>query len=259
VRGEGISENNAEVMNGLPETTKTLQHVAIIMDGNGRWASNRRLPRAAGHKAGVKTLRKIVEHSLGRQLPILTAFAFSSENWRRPETEVSLLLELFMTALQEQIKDLHENGVRLRFLGDRQAFPLKLQNTMSSAESLTAGNTALTMNIAANYGGRWDITQACRQLATQVHDGLIVPTQIDETMISRNVCMGDMQEPDLFIRTGGERRISNYLLWQLAYTELYFTDVLWPDFGAAEFDQAVAWYADRQRRFGRTSDQVESA
>ena len=251
--------NKSQVMNGLSDKTNAPRHVAIIMDGNGRWASNRRLPRAAGHKAGVKTLRKIVEHSLGRQLPILTTFAFSSENWRRPETEVSLLLDLFMTALQEQVNDLHENGVRVRFLGDRQAFPPKLQNTMSSAESLTAGNTALMLNIAANYGGRWDITQACRQLATQVQDGLIEPAQIDEMMISRHVCIGDIQEPDLFIRTGGESRISNYLLWQLAYTELYFTDVLWPDFSAAEFDLAVAWYADRQRRFGRTSDQVESA
>jgi undecaprenyl diphosphate synthase len=235
------------------------RHVAIIMDGNGRWAHNRHLPRAAGHRAGVRTLRRIVEYCIARQLQVLTVFAFSSENWRRPQQEVSLLLELFMTALDEQVRDLHANSVRLRFIGARDAFPEKLRSTMDAAENLTSGNTGLRLYIAANYGGRWDIARSCRALAAQARDGSLQPDDIDETLISRNLCLGDEPEPDLFIRTGGESRISNYLLWQLAYTELHFCDVLWPDFSSGDFDQAVAWYNERQRRFGRTSAQVERA
>ena len=239
--------------------TQSPRHIAIIMDGNGRWAESRRLPRAAGHKSGVKALRSIVEHCLGMRLQTLTAFAFSSENWRRPDSEVTLLMELFMTALDEQVRDLHEHGVRLKFIGAIEAFPGKLRSRMAAGENLTAGNTELTLNIAANYGGRWDITRTCRLLAEQVDTGAIRPADINEDLFGRSLCLGNEPEPDLFIRTGGESRISNYLLWQLAYTELYFTEVLWPDFDAVEYDRAVAWYAERQRRFGRTSDQVESA
>ena len=239
--------------------TSIPQHIAIIMDGNGRWAKDRSLPRAAGHRAGVKALRRIVEHCISKHLETLTAFAFSSENWRRPESEVTLLMELFMTALDEQVKDLHGHDVKLKFIGEREAFPGKLRSTMDAAEKLTAGNRGLTLNIAANYGGRWDITRVCRQLAEQVRTAAITLSDINEDLLGRSLCLGNQPEPDLFIRTGGESRISNYLLWQLAYTELYFTEVLWPDFGAVEYDQAVAWYADRQRRFGRTSEQVESA
>ena len=242
-----------------PDISRFPRHIAIIMDGNGRWAKERSLPRAAGHKAGVKALRKLVEHCISRKLPTLTAFAFSSENWRRPEREVSLLLELFMTALDEQVKDLHEQDVQLRFIGEREAFPGQLRSTMDGAEKLTAGNRGLTLNIAVNYGGRWDITRACRHLAEQVSTATIMLTDINEDLFGRSLCLGNQPEPDLFIRTGGESRISNYLLWQLAYTELYFTELLWPDFSATEYDRAVIWYAERQRRYGRTSEQVENA
>ncbi|MBF8268882.1 MAG: Ditrans,polycis-undecaprenyl-diphosphate synthase ((2E,6E)-farnesyl-diphosphate specific) [Gammaproteobacteria bacterium] len=245
---------------GDPDNQTSIpQHIAIIMDGNGRWAKERSLPRAAGHKAGVKALRKLVEHCISSKLPTLTAFAFSSENWRRPEREVTLLMELFMTALDEQVKDLHKHEVQLRFIGERETFPGQLRSTMDAAEILTAGNRGLTLNIAANYGGRWDITRACRQLAEQVKTAAIMLSDIDEDLFGRSLCLSNQPEPDLFIRTGGESRISNYLLWQLAYTELYFTEVLWPDFDAEEYDRAVNWYAERQRRFGRTSEQVESA
>ena len=244
-------------MNSRSIQTQTPRHVAIIMDGNGRWASNKRLPRAAGHKAGVKVLRKIVEHCIDRGLQTLTVFAFSSENWRRPEKEVTFLMELFMTSLEEEVRELHENGVKLKFIGDRNAFPAKLRAAMNRSETLTADNSGLTLIIAANYGGRWDITSACRTLAEQAVNGTIAITDIDEELFQKHACLGDEPEPDLFIRTGGESRISNYLLWQIAYTELYFTEVLWPDFGIDEFERAVAWYAERQRRFGRTSEQVE--
>ena len=244
-------------MNSRTIQTQAPRHIAIIMDGNGRWAKNRHLPRAAGHKAGVKSLRRIVEHSIDRGLDNLTVFAFSSENWRRPEKEVSFLMELFMTALEEEVRELHENGVRLKFIGAREAFPKKLQAAMERSEGLTAGNSGLILTIAANYGGRWDITSTCRKLAAQVADGTISIDDINEELFTRNASMADEPEPDLFIRTGGESRVSNYLLWQIAYTELYFTDVLWPDFDMNEFDRAVSWYAERQRRFGRTSEQVE--
>lgn len=245
-------------MNSGSSKTQALRHVAIIMDGNGRWAKSRHLPRAAGHKAGVKALRRIVEHSIDRGLHNLTVFAFSSENWRRPEKEVSFLMELFMTSLDEEVRELHENGVRLKFIGEREAFPTNLRAAMDRAEGLTRDNTGLTLTIAANYGGRWDITSACRKLAGQVADGTIAIDDINEKLFARNASMADEPEPDLFIRTGGESRISNYLLWQIAYTELYFTDVLWPDFDMHEFGRAVSWYAERQRRFGRTSEQVET-
>ena len=227
------------------------------MDGNGRWAKSRLLPRAAGHKAGVKSLRRIVEHCIDVGLRNLTVFAFSSENWRRPEKEVSFLMELFMTSLEEEVRELHENGVKLKFIGAREAFPQKLRDAMDRSENLTRDNAGLTLIIAANYGGRWDITRACRKIAAQVVDGGVNIEEIDEELFAANTSLAEEPEPDLFIRTGGESRISNYLLWQIAYTELYFTDVLWPDFNIDEFNRAVSWYAERQRRFGRTSEQVE--
>ncbi len=231
-------------------------HVAIIMDGNGRWANGHNLPRAAGHNAGVKALRKIAEHCVDRKIDILTVYAFSSENWRRPEKEVSLLMELFMSSLKSEAQDLHKNNIVLRFIGERTVFPEKLQATIADAEALTADNTGLSLVIAANYGGRWDIVTACKKLAEKTKSAEIDVSNIDEALLNRTMCLGDLIAPDLFIRTGGEKRISNFLLWQLAYTELYFTDILWPDFGAEQLDEAVAWFSERQRRFGRTAEQV---
>lgn len=231
-------------------------HVAIIMDGNGRWANGHNLPRAAGHNAGVKALRKIAEHCVDRKIDILTVYAFSSENWRRPEKEVSLLMELFMSSLKSEAQDLHKNNIVLRFIGERTVFPEKLQATIADAEALTADNTGLSLVIAANYGGRWDIVTACKKLAEKTKSAEIDVSNIDEALLNRTMCLGDLIAPDLFIRTGGEKRISNFLLWQMAYTELYFTDILWPDFGAEQLDEAVAWFSERQRRFGRTAEQV---
>ena len=231
-------------------------HVAIIMAGNGRWANGHNLPRAAGHNAGVKALRKIAEHCVDRKIDILTVYAFSSENWRRPKKEVSLLMELFMSSLKSEAQDLHKNNIVLRFIGERTVFPEKLQATIADAEALTADNTGLSLVIAANYGGRWDIVTACKKLAEKTKSAEIDVSNIDEALLNRTMCLGDLIAPDLFIRTGGEKRISNFLLWQLAYTELYFTDILWPDFGAEQLDEAVAWFSERQRRFGRTAEQV---
>lgn len=231
-------------------------HVAIIMDGNGRWANGHNLPRAAGHNAGVKALRKIAEHCVDRKIDILTVYAFSSENWRRPEKEVSLLMELFMSSLKSEAQDLHKNNIVLRFIGERTVFPEKLQATIADAEALTADNTGLSLVIAANYGGRWDIVTACKKLAEKTKSAEIDVSNIDEALLNRTMCLGDLIAPDLFIRTGGEKRISNFLLWQMAYTELYFTNILWPDFGAEQLDEAVAWFSERQRRFGRTAEQV---
>lgn len=232
-------------------------HIAIIMDGNGRWAKNRNLPRVAGHRAGVKTLRKLIEHSVRIKLNTLTAYAFSRENWQRPEKEVDLLMDLFMTALQSEVKDLHENNVRLKFIGDRTAFGDKLQETIANSESLTSSNSGLSLNIAANYSGRWDITQAIQSIANEILSDKLKVEDINESLVSDRLCLAESEEPDLFIRTGGEQRISNYFLWQLAYTELYFTDVLWPDFNSEELDKAIDWFANRQRRFGKTSEQIE--
>jgi undecaprenyl diphosphate synthase len=244
----------------FPPTTRSEslpRHVAIIMDGNGRWANRRRLPRIAGHRAGLQAVRKIVERCAGKGIEALTLFAFSSENWRRPEREVKLLMDLFLTALEREVAKLHENGIRLRIIGDRDQFSDKLRRHMESAEQLTAANRRMTLTIAAGYGGRWDITQAARRLAQQVEDGEISADSITAEMIEASLVVHDLPEPDLFIRTGGEQRISNFLLWQLAYTELYFTDTLWPDFDEKAFDSALTSYAKRQRRFGRTGEQVE--
>ena len=226
------------------------------MDGNGRWASIRHLPRFAGHRAGVKVVENVVRYCGQCGTQILTLFAFSSENWRRPAEEVGLLMRLFVTALEHQVKRLHENNVRLRVIGDRSAFNTRLQNSIASAEALTARNSGLKLNIAANYGGRWDITEAVRNLAARVQNGELAVDDITPNLLGKELTLSDLPEPDLFIRTGGEQRVSNFLLWQLAYSELYFSDVLWPDFDHKAFEEALASYAGRQRRFGRTGDQV---
>ena len=240
-------------------TSALPSHIAIIMDGNGRWANNRGLPRAAGHRAGVKTLRSIVEHCVARNIHALTVYAFSSENWGRPGQEVSFLLDLFMTALNEEVDALHENDVRLKFIGERSAFPDKLQETIATAEKLTESNKGLNLNIAANYGGRWDIVEVARKLALQVTNQDLKVDDINENLFSQQLSLASLPEPDLFIRTGGEQRVSNYLLWQLAYTELYFTDLLWPEFSQKALDDAINWFEGRQRRFGKTSEQIQKA
>lgn len=235
------------------------RHVAIIMDGNGRWARKRLLPRFAGHQAGLETVRLAVKLCLEKGIETLTLFAFSSENWRRPPEEVGLLMDLFLGALEREVRKLNEHGVRLRIIGERSAFSAELQRRIAEAEELTADNTALNLVIAANYGGRWDITQAARRLAEAVRNGLLEPAEITLDCLAGQLSLADLPEPDLFIRTGGEQRISNFLLWQLAYTELYFTPILWPDFDAAAFEDALASFATRQRRFGRTGEQVEQS
>ena len=240
----------------MDETARIPRHVAIIMDGNGRWAKARRLPRHAGHRAGVDAVRAAVEHALLYKIEILTLFAFSSENWRRPDKEVGLLMDLFMTALQREVKKLNRNDVRLSIIGDRSAFPDKLQEQIASGEALTAHNSTLHLQIAANYGGRWDITRAARRVAAKVNNGGLKVEEITEEVIDSELSFAGLPDPDLFIRTGGERRLSNFLLWQLAYAELYFTDLFWPDFDAVEFDKAITFYAGRQRRFGQISEQV---
>lgn len=233
------------------------EHVAIIMDGNGRWAKKRSLPRVAGHRAGVKTLRRLIEHAVKLELSCITVYAFSRENWQRPEKEVDLLMDLFMTALSSEVKDLHKNNVCLKFIGDRSEFSDKLQNSIHQSESLTSSNSGLSLNIAANYSGRWDIIQACKKISEDITANKIHASDIDEAVFNNKLALANDIEPDLFIRTGGEQRVSNYFLWQLAYTELYFIDTLWPDFGAEQFDIALDWFASRQRRFGKTSEQIE--
>ncbi len=235
------------------------QHVAVIMDGNGRWAHRRALPRIAGHRKGVERVRELVRACGERHIPYLTVFAFSSENWRRPEQEVRLLLDLFLTALEREIKKLHEGNVRFRVIGDIERFGRKIATRIRQAELLTKNNTALTLTVAANYGGRWDIANATRALAQRVAAGEIKTEDITPESLAPHLSLPDCPEPDLFIRTGGEQRISNFLLWQLAYTELYFTPVLWPDFDRAQFEQALASFAARERRFGMTGEQIESA
>ncbi len=235
------------------------QHVAVVMDGNGRWAKNRFLPRTAGHKAGVKATRRLVELCAIKGIGALTLFAFSSENWNRPEQEVSSLMSLFLSTLNSELNKLHEQGVRIRFIGDRTRFSENLQASITAAEKKTETNTKLNLNIAANYGGRWDIVKAAQNLSRKLVNGEIVENQITEEAFTRELCLVDLPEPDLFIRTGGEQRISNFLLWQIAYTELFFTDTLWPEFNDAAFDEALDWYSKRQRRFGKTGDQVEGA
>ena len=234
----------------------TPEHIAIIMDGNGRWAKIRNEARHKGHREGVKAVKRIVKACIRNKVGTLTLFAFSSENWKRPRKEVSLLMDLFLTALGNELRDLNKNGVRLRFIGDRSNIPANVQRVMEEAETLTAANTTLTLVIAVSYGGQWDIAQATRQMADRLLAGEIKPEDIDENMIGEHLSTVDLPPPDLFIRTGGERRISNFLLWQLAYTELYFTDKLWPDFNEDELKLALEDYTCRQRRYGMTSEQV---
>jgi undecaprenyl diphosphate synthase len=235
------------------------RHVAIIMDGNGRWAKGRNLPRPMGHREGVKAVRRTVEACRQRGIEVLTLFAFSSENWRRPAAEVGLLMDLFVRTLKKEVEQLHRNGVRMRFIGDRGAFEPKLQALMDSAEQQTAENDSLKLVMAVNYGGRWDIARAARALAERVQAGEMQAEAIDSDALTAATCLADLPEPDLFIRTGGEQRISNFLLWQLAYTELYFTELLWPDFDETALDEALHSFAGRQRRFGQTGDQVEQS
>jgi undecaprenyl diphosphate synthase len=232
------------------------RHVAIIMDGNGRWAQQRGLPRTAGHKAGVKSVRAVVEESARKHLEVLTLFAFSSENWQRPREEVGRLMELFILALRQEAKRLLKNNVRLRVIGDVTAFPEKLQKSIAAVESDTAGNNGLVLQVAANYGGRWDITQALRRLGERVQQGSLDPSRITEEAIAKELSFPGLPDPDLFIRTGGEQRLSNFLLWQSAYAELYFTDCLWPDFGVDALQEALSEFGRRQRRFGLTTEQV---
>jgi len=234
------------VVNPLPG------HLAIIMDGNGRWARQRHLPRVAGHRAGVQTLREVVRLCVERQIRILTVWAFSSENWKRSPEEVTFLLGLFRSALSEEVGRLNEYNVRLSIMGDRSRFDSGFCGQIDAAEALTRDNTGLHLVVAFNYGGRWDIAQAVSRLLAEAAAGGSANTGISEVSdaISQNLCLGSLKEPDLLIRTSGEKRISNFFLWQLAYTELYFTDVFWPDFDAAELDRALAFYAGRERRFG---------
>ena len=242
------TENN---VNSLP------RHIAIIMDGNGRWARSRMLPRPVGHREGVKSVRRVVEACLNKGVRVLTLFAFSSENWRRPTDEVSLIMDLFVHTLKKEVNSLERNGVRLRFIGDRDALSGKLQTLIEEAEAQTRTNTKLDLVIAANYGGQWDITRAVKTIAGRVQSGELRAEDITTDVIADEMSISDLPLPDLFIRTGGEQRISNFLIWQLAYTELYFTETLWPAFDERQLDEALYWYANRQRRFGRTGEQVE--
>ena len=239
----------------IPAISDVPQHIAIIMDGNGRWAKNRFLPRVAGHRKGVAALRGVIRGCAERGVANLTVFAFSSENWRRPQDEVTLLMELFMRALENEVARLHENGIRFRVIGKLSGFSERIQTLIRDAETLTRDNTRLIFTVAANYGGRWDILQSVRKLLSEKKPG----DEIGEEDLARHLCLADLPEPDLFIRTGGEQRISNFLLWQLAYTELHFTDTLWPDFNSRTLDAAIASYRKRERRFGRTSEQLNES
>jgi undecaprenyl diphosphate synthase len=239
------------------ESHQIPQHVAIIMDGNGRWAKKKHQPRFMGHRAGVQAVETIVRHCVVRGVSVLSLFAFSSENWRRPTKEVSLLMELFALVLKQQTKRLNNNNIRLRIIGDITQFTSSLQKQILAAQTVTQHNTGLTINVAANYGGRWDITQSVKKIAHKVKAGLINPDDIIESDITSGLTTTPLPEPDLFIRTGGEQRVSNFLLWQMAYTEFYFTDTLWPDFDEQSLDEAISSFEKRERRFGRTSDQLK--
>lgn len=240
------------------EQSKMPAHVAIVMDGNGRWAEKQGKARHAGHRAGVDTVRRVMEVCGERSVAVLTLFAFSSENWKRPKTEVNLLMELFISALDREVKRMKKRNVRLKVIGNISAFSEKLQKRIHAAEALTAGNDGLLLQIAANYGGRWDITQAAQALAQKVKQGVLQPEEINEAQLTSALVTEGVPDPDLFIRTGGEKRISNFLLWQSAYTEFYFTDILWPDFSKADMLQALDDFVHRQRRFGMTAEQTQT-
>ncbi|OOY35878.1 polyprenyl diphosphate synthase [Solemya velum gill symbiont] len=232
------------------------RHVAIIMDGNGRWARQQGKPRQAGHKAGAESVRAVIEESVTAGIEVLTLFAFSSENWSRPEKEVSFLMDLFLRALTREVKLLQEQGIRFRVIGNRSNLSSKLVDTIVAAEKRTAGNSGMVLQLAVSYGGRWDIVQAAQKTARLVADGQLSADDIDENSFSQQLSFSDLPEVDLFIRTGGELRISNFILWQAAYAEFYFSDTLWPDFSADSLRLALNDYANRERRFGRTSEQL---
>jgi undecaprenyl diphosphate synthase len=250
--------NPAAAQSSVPrsdDAPRKPRHIAIVMDGNGRWAERRHRPRTMGHRAGARTVRLCVRFCLEQHIEALTLFAFSSENWKRPKEEVGALMTLFLRSLDREVAELHSHGVRLRFIGERMHFSTAIRQRMHNGELLTAGNSALNLTIAASYGGRWDIVQAARALARATADGTLDPETIDESAFGAQLGLADLPEPDLFIRTGGDRRISNFLLWQMAYTELWFTETLWPDLDEAELQRALTDFAARERRFGLTSAQ----
>ncbi len=245
--------------NAQAEKAAVPRHVAIVMDGNGRWAQKRYLPRMAGHQRGVQAVHRAVRGCMQAGVEVLSLFAFSSENWQRPSQEVSALMRLFVSTLDKEVGRLHENGIRLRFIGDRAAFSDALRASMAEAEALTRDNDRLELVVAANYGGRWDLLQAQRRLAAEAAAGRLDPEAIDEQALDGALSTAGLPDPDLFVRTGGEQRISNFLLWQMAYTELYFCEQLWPDFDEDSLEAAFAWFGRRERRFGRTSEQLGEA
>ena len=249
------SPKQRAVIEPVPEIVP--RHIAIIMDGNNRWARQKKLPGVSGHKAGLRALREVIQVAAELGVEVLTLFAFSSENWQRPPAEVRALMSLFLNALRREVKKLNENNIRLRVIGDRAKFSDAIQAGISSAETLTANNNGCTLVIAADYGGQWDICQAARQLAAQVREGQLAVEDINSDTFGAAISIGDLHPPDLCIRTGGEHRISNFLLWQLAYTELYFTDIYWPDFGRQAFIKALKDFSGRERRFGGTSNSEE--
>ncbi len=234
------------------------KHIAIIMDGNGRWAKSQGKPRVFGHKKGVSAVRKTIAAAAKLKIQAITLFAFSSENWRRPEDEVGLLMELFITVLSSEIKKLHKNNLRLRIIGDKSRFNDRLQRKIAEAEALTESNTGTVINVAANYGGKWDILQATKTLASMVEKGELNASDITEDMISQHVTMSDLPDVDLLIRTSGECRISNFMLWQMAYAEMYFMDEYWPEFNEDTLVKAITWFVNRERRFGCTGEQVKA-
>jgi len=242
-----------------PIITPKPAHVAVIMDGNGRWANSQGMTRVAGHKRGVDSVKALIKSCINHEIPYLSIFAFSSENWSRPESEVKALMDLLATALETQTKKLDENGVKLQLLGDLSRFSDRIQTLAASAQKETSNNTKLTFNVAVNYGGRWDITQACRKLAKRVAAGELAADDISETLINQEISTAGIPDPDLFIRTSGEYRISNFLLWQAAYSEFYFTDILWPDFDEDAFTEALLKYTNRDRRFGKAVDTAPNA
>ncbi|MBV8803224.1 MAG: isoprenyl transferase [Gammaproteobacteria bacterium] len=233
------------------------RHIAIVMDGNGRWAQQRHLPRVAGHKAGAESVREVVKICIEKHIDVLTLFAFSSENWNRPASEVNYLMQLFITLLRREAKKLHKQHIQLRVIGDRSRLELKLQEQIAEVENLTKNNSGLKLILAVNYGGQWDITQALKLIAEEIKNNTLSSENITAQLIQSKLCLADLPAPDLFIRTSGEQRISNFMLWQFSYTELHFTHVLWPDFKRDEFEKALESFANRERRFGLTSDQLK--
>ena len=250
--------DNSEALAEQAENKNTPQHVAIIMDGNGRWAQLQGKGRVSGHRAGVESVRAVVASARKSNVKALTLFAFSSENWQRPEKEVSVLMDLFMYVLTKEVKRLHKHNIRFQVIGDLSRFSDKLQRNIAKSEQLTSENTGLVLSVAANYGGRWDIAQAAKKLASDVQQGTMTLDDINEETLNAQTCLADLPALDLLIRTGGDYRISNFLLWQAAYAELYFTDILWPDFNEAQFEQAINCFDQRERRFGKTGEQAKN-